>query len=223
MYEYKYYRISRYILNEDETRHHLILIRLYFILTILITEDDWEQVYNHIINRVGKMCVAATSLCMIVLIFTRKRGDGRYYFALWQTNNTPNKLLLSESAESCLLRVRSVSFKNNYLSTTTFYGISDSKACYQFIKKTKIILTGSLLKSLHIKHFASHHFPNHMINRVGKMCAAAMSLCMIVLIVTRKRGDGRYYFALWQTNNNTPNKLLLSKSAESCWIKIIAV
>jgi hypothetical protein len=32
-----------------------------------------------------------------------------------------------------------------------------------------------------------------MINRVGKMCVAAMSLCMIVLIVTRKRGDGRYY------------------------------
>jgi hypothetical protein len=30
-----------------------------------------------------------------------------------------------------------------------------------------------------------------MINRVGKMCVAAMSLCMIVLIVTRKRGDGR--------------------------------
>ena len=63
------------------------------------------------INRVGKMCVAAMSLCMIVLIVTRKRGDGRYYFALWQTNNnTPNKLLLSESAVSCLLRVRSVSF-----------------------------------------------------------------------------------------------------------------
>jgi hypothetical protein len=28
------------------------------------------------------------------------------------------------------------------------------------------------------------------------MCVAAMSLCMIVLIVTRKRGGGRYYFAL---------------------------
>jgi hypothetical protein len=39
-----------------------------------------EQVYNHMINRVGKMCVAAMSLCMIVLIVTRKRGDGRYYF-----------------------------------------------------------------------------------------------------------------------------------------------
>jgi hypothetical protein len=36
-----------------------------------------------------------------------------------------------------------------------------------------------------------------MINRVGKMFVAAMSLCMIVLIVTRKRGDGRYYFALF--------------------------
>jgi hypothetical protein len=37
-----------------------------------------------------------------------------------------------------------------------------------------------------------------MINRVGKMCVAAMRLhvCMIVLIVTKKRGDGRYYFAL---------------------------
>ena len=55
--------------------------------------------YNHMINRVGKMCVAAMSLCMIVLIVTSKRGDGRYYFAL----------LLSESSESCLLRVRSVS------------------------------------------------------------------------------------------------------------------
>jgi hypothetical protein len=33
-----------------------------------------------------------------------------------------------------------------------------------------------------------------MINRVGKMFVAAMSLCMIALIVTR--GDGRYYFAL---------------------------
>jgi hypothetical protein len=32
--------------------------------------------------------------------------------------------------------------------------------------------------------------------RVGKMCVAAMSLCMIALIVSRKKGDGRYYFAL---------------------------
>ena len=70
----------------------------------------WEQAYNHMINHVGKMCVAVMSLCMIVLIVTRKKGDGRYYFALWQTNNTRNKLLLSESAVSCLLRVRSVSF-----------------------------------------------------------------------------------------------------------------
>jgi hypothetical protein len=34
-----------YILNEVEASHHLILIRLYFILTILITEDD----HNHIV------------------------------------------------------------------------------------------------------------------------------------------------------------------------------
>jgi hypothetical protein len=34
-----------------------------------------------------------------------------------------------------------------------------------------------------------------MINRVGKMCVAAINLCMIVLVATRKRGDGRYYFA----------------------------
>jgi hypothetical protein len=31
--------------KEVETSHHLILIRLYFILTILITEDD----HNHIV------------------------------------------------------------------------------------------------------------------------------------------------------------------------------
>ena len=36
-------RMSRYILNEVETSRHLISIRLYFILTILITEDD----HNH--------------------------------------------------------------------------------------------------------------------------------------------------------------------------------
>jgi hypothetical protein len=41
---YKRESISRYILNEVETCHHLISIRLYFILTILITEDD----HNHI-------------------------------------------------------------------------------------------------------------------------------------------------------------------------------
>ena len=63
---------------------------------------------------VSVKCVAAMSLCMIVLIVTRKRGDGRYYFALWQTNNnTPNKLLLSESAASCLLRVSSMSFTSH--------------------------------------------------------------------------------------------------------------
>ena len=42
---YTYEKMSRYILNEVETIHHLILIRLYFILTILITEDD----HNHVV------------------------------------------------------------------------------------------------------------------------------------------------------------------------------
>jgi hypothetical protein len=36
---YKLERISMFILNEVETSHILISIRLYFILTILITED----------------------------------------------------------------------------------------------------------------------------------------------------------------------------------------
>jgi hypothetical protein len=62
-----------------------------------------------------------------------------------------------------------------------------------------------------------------MINRVGKMCLATMRLCMIVLIVTRKRGDGRYYFALWQTNNNTPNKMLVSESAVCCLLRVWSV
>ena len=79
-------------------------------------------------NRVGKMCIATMSLCMIVLIVTRKRGDGRYYFALWQTNNnTPNKMLLSESAVSCLLRVRSVSFT------------SRAKGCIKFVPHSCLV------------------------------------------------------------------------------------
>ena len=36
---YKLERISMFILNEVEANHILISIRLYFILTILITED----------------------------------------------------------------------------------------------------------------------------------------------------------------------------------------
>ena len=68
------------------------------------------------------------SLCMIVLIVTRKRGDGRYYFALWQTNkNTPNKLLLSESAVSYLLRVKSVSFT------------SRAKGCIKFVPQSCLV------------------------------------------------------------------------------------
>jgi hypothetical protein len=74
------------------------------------------------------MCVAAMSLCMIVLIVTRKRGGGRYYFALWQTNNnTPNKLLLSAFAVCCLLRVRSVSFT------------SRAKGCIKFVPHSSLV------------------------------------------------------------------------------------
>jgi hypothetical protein len=74
------------------------------------------------------MCVATMSLCMIALIVTRKRGDGRYYFALWQTNNnTPNKMLLSESAVSCPLCVRSVSF--------TYH----SKGCIKFVPHSCLV------------------------------------------------------------------------------------
>ena len=79
------------------------------------------------INHVGDMCVATMSLCMIVLIVTRKRGDGRYYFVLWQTSNTPNKMLLSESAVSCLLRVRSVSFT------------SRAKGCIKFVPHSCLV------------------------------------------------------------------------------------
>jgi hypothetical protein len=80
------------------------------------------------INYVGKMCVATMSLCMIVWIVTRKRGDGRYCFSLWQTNNnTPNQMLLSESAVSCLLRVRSVSFT------------SRAKGCIKFVPHSCLV------------------------------------------------------------------------------------
>jgi hypothetical protein len=62
------------------------------------------------------------------LIVTRKRGNGRYYFALWQTNNnTPNKRLPSESAVSCLLRVRSVSFT------------SCAKGCIKFVPHSCLV------------------------------------------------------------------------------------
>jgi hypothetical protein len=52
---------------------------------------------------------------------------GRYYIALWQTNNTPNKLLLSESVVSCLLRVRSVSFT------------SRAKGCIKFVPDSCLV------------------------------------------------------------------------------------
>ena len=41
----KFERIARYILNEVETSHHLISIRLYIILTILITEDGSQPYF----------------------------------------------------------------------------------------------------------------------------------------------------------------------------------
>ena len=48
---YKYERMSRYILDEVETSHHLI--RLYFILTILITEDDHNHIFLTIAAQLG--------------------------------------------------------------------------------------------------------------------------------------------------------------------------
>ena len=55
---FKCERMSRYILNEVETSHHLILIRLYFILTILITEDD----HNHIFLTIATQLVCFYNL-----------------------------------------------------------------------------------------------------------------------------------------------------------------
>jgi hypothetical protein len=45
--------LLRYILNEVETCRHLISVRLYFILTILITEDD----HNHIFLTIATQLV----------------------------------------------------------------------------------------------------------------------------------------------------------------------
>ena len=50
---YKFERMSRYILNEVEQSHHLILIRLYFILKILITEDDHNHIFFNNCNSAG--------------------------------------------------------------------------------------------------------------------------------------------------------------------------
>ena len=101
------------------------------------------------INRVGKMCVAAMSLCMIVLIVTRKRGDGRYYFALLQANNhTPNKLLLSESAESCLLRVKSGSFTSRAKGCITFV----SHSCLvSLLHKVGVFLEEAICYFIYVK------------------------------------------------------------------------
>ena len=48
--------MSRYILNEVETRHHLILIRLYFILTTLITEDDHANARHFGTGTIWHLC-----------------------------------------------------------------------------------------------------------------------------------------------------------------------
>ena len=80
------------------------------------------------INRVGKMCVAAMSLCMIVWLSLEKEEMVDTIFALWQTNNnTPNKLFLSESAVSCILRLRSVSFT------------SRAKGCIKFVPHSCLV------------------------------------------------------------------------------------
>ena len=82
------------------------------------------------INRVVK-CVSLPwvyAWLFWLSIVTRKRRDGRYYFTLWQTNNnTLNTLLLSESAVSCLLRVRSVSFT------------SRAKGCIKFVPHSYLV------------------------------------------------------------------------------------
>jgi hypothetical protein len=75
------------------------------------TRQLWGTNLIHPLARdVKDTLLTPMSLCMSVLIVTRKRGDGGYYFALWQTNNNiSNTMLQSESALSCLLRVRSMS------------------------------------------------------------------------------------------------------------------
>jgi hypothetical protein len=54
------------------------------------------------------------------------------------------------------LIVKQLSTDNHFLWDIWFQSLL---SVYQ---KTNIILTGSLLKSLHIKHFASHHFPKYL-------------------------------------------------------------
>ena len=92
------------------------------------------------INRVGKMCVASMSLCMIVLIVTRKCDK--------PTTTLLNKLLLSESAVSCLLRVRSVFFT------------SRAKGCIKFVPhsclvslshKVAVFLKGAICYFIYVK------------------------------------------------------------------------
>jgi uncharacterized membrane protein YhdT len=123
------------------------------------------------------------SLCMIALIVTRKRGEGRYYFALWQTNNnTPNKLLLT-ILKSLLYFIRFV-----------LVAFSARQRCS--ITKTR-------------KWF--------------KLLTLPLPISKCLQVSTMFASLTRYYFALWQTNNNTPNKLLLSESAVSCLLRVRSV
>ena len=109
-------------------------------------------------------------LCMIV---TRKREDGRYYFALWQTNNTPNKLLLSESAVSCLLRLKSLSFTSSAKGCIKFVPHSclaslshkvgvflEEAICYFIDAKFAVMLRLSIntVVSNHVNTVVSNHF-----------------------------------------------------------------
>ena len=56
----------------------------------------------------------------------------------------------------------------------------------------KNILAGSLLKSLHIKHFASHHFPKyfHIIKKwslnIGLLSTRTLAFCNRFVMVVRK-------------------------------------
>jgi uncharacterized membrane protein YesL len=54
---FKNKRMSRYILNEVETRHHLILIRLYFMLTILIAVSCLLRVRSVSFTSRAKGCI----------------------------------------------------------------------------------------------------------------------------------------------------------------------
>jgi hypothetical protein len=128
---------------------------------------DKNKFYTTIWLIVQVKCVS------LPLIVTRKRGDGRYYFALWQTNNnTPNTLLLSESAVSCLLRVRSVSFTSRAKGCIKFVPHSclvslshkvgvflEEAICYFIYSKFAVMLRLSI-NTIVLNHVNSDHVPS---------------------------------------------------------------